>query len=165
AKVPVNNQNEMLESTVTASDARGELLRQATLIIWDEAPMANRAVLACVEETLRRVMDNNMPFGGKVIVLLGDFRQTCPVIRHGSRAQVVDASIKSSPLFDLFTIYHLTEPIRNAEDLPFANFVDAIGDGAGPEVSMDILSKVNTASDLIDFVYPPIHLSNPISCL
>ncbi|KAJ7843150.1 DNA helicase Pif1 like protein, partial [Mycena leptocephala] len=88
-QVPVNNKNEMLESPIDPFDPRGELLREAALIIWDEAPMANRAVLACVEETCRRVMGNNLPFGGKVIVLLGDFRQTCPVIRRGSRAQVV----------------------------------------------------------------------------
>ncbi|KAF8180457.1 DNA helicase Pif1 like protein, partial [Mycena galopus ATCC 62051] len=88
-KVPVNNKNEMLESPIDPSDPRGELIREAALIIWDEAPMANRAVLACVEETCRRVMGNDLPFGGKVIVLLGDFRQTCPVIRWGSRAEVV----------------------------------------------------------------------------
>ncbi|KAJ7215837.1 hypothetical protein GGX14DRAFT_302174, partial [Mycena pura] len=54
----------------------------------DEAPMANKAVLACVEETLRRIMGNNLPFGGKVLILLGDFRQTCPVVRGGSRIEV-----------------------------------------------------------------------------
>lgn len=84
----------MLESPIDPSDPRGELLKEAALIIWDEAPTANRAVLACVEEILRRIMGNDLPFGDKVIILLGDFRQTCPVIRRGSRAQVVDASIK-----------------------------------------------------------------------
>ncbi|KAF8197264.1 PIF1-like helicase-domain-containing protein [Mycena galopus ATCC 62051] len=79
-RVPVNNKNEMLESPIDPSDPRGELIREAALIIWDEAPMANRAVLSCVEETCRRVMGNDLPFGGKVIFLLGDFRQTCPVI-------------------------------------------------------------------------------------
>jgi hypothetical protein len=52
-------------------------------------------------------------------VLLGDFRQTCPVIRRGSRAEVVDASIKSSPLFSHFSTFRLTIPIRNAEDPEF----------------------------------------------
>jgi hypothetical protein len=43
--------------------------------------MANHAVMACVEETCRHVMGaNDSPFGDKIIVLLGDFRQTCPVI-------------------------------------------------------------------------------------
>jgi ATP-dependent DNA helicase PIF1 len=127
----------MLESPIDPCSPRGELLRQAALIIWDEAPMANKAVLVCVEETLRRIMGNSLPFGGKVLILLGDFRQTCPVVRQGSRAEVVDASIKSSPLFNYFFIMRLTEPIRNAEDPAFANFVDAIGDGAGPEIPLN----------------------------
>jgi hypothetical protein len=69
----VNDKNEMLQSPIKADDPRGELIREATVIIWDEAPMANRAVLACVEETCRRVMECDEPFGGKVIILLGDF--------------------------------------------------------------------------------------------
>lgn len=101
----------MLESPIDPSDPRGELLKEAALIIWDEAPMANRAVRACVKETCRRFMGNELPFGGKVIILLGDFRQTCPVVRRGSRAEVVDASIKSSPLFAYFSTVRLTIPI------------------------------------------------------
>ncbi|KAJ6465568.1 DNA helicase Pif1 like protein, partial [Mycena vitilis] len=88
-KVPVNEKNELLVSPVEPGDPRGELLREAALLIWDEAPMANHAVLACVDELLRRIMGNNLPFGGKVLILLGDFRQICPVIRRGTRAQVV----------------------------------------------------------------------------
>lgn len=155
----------MLISPVEQNDPRGELLREAALIIWDEAPMANRAVLACVDELLRRVMGNDLVFGGKIIILSGDFRQTCPVIRRGTRAQVVDASIKSSPLFSAFTIVRLTEPIRNAEDLEFAAFVDAIGDGAGPEIHLDMLQNSSSAEDLIDFVYPCHVVTDPISCL
>jgi hypothetical protein len=161
----VNEKNEMLLSPVERADPRGELLYEAALLIWDEAPMANRAVLACVDELLRRIMGNNLPFGGKVLILLGDFRQTCPVIRRGTRAQVVDASIKSSPLFSAFTIARLTEPIRNAEDLEFASFVDAIGDGAGPQVHLDMLQSVYSADELVDFVYPLNILNDPISCL
>ncbi|KIJ16370.1 hypothetical protein PAXINDRAFT_62033, partial [Paxillus involutus ATCC 200175] len=87
--VPVNEKNEMLQSPISPSDARGELICAASVIIWDEAPMVNRAVLACVEEVCHIIMGNNEPFGGKILILLGDFRQTCPVIRCGTRAQVV----------------------------------------------------------------------------
>ncbi|KAF8168817.1 hypothetical protein K438DRAFT_1460266, partial [Mycena galopus ATCC 62051] len=75
---------------VERSDPRGELLYEAALFIWDEAPMANRAVLACVDDDLlRRIMGNALLFGDKVLILLGDFQQTCPVISTGTRAQVV----------------------------------------------------------------------------
>ncbi|OBZ77961.1 ATP-dependent DNA helicase pif1 [Grifola frondosa] len=164
-KVPVNENNELLVSPIEYHSPRAELLRRASVIISDEAPMANRAVLACVEETCRRVMANSAPFGGKTIVLLGDFRQTCPVIRRGTRAQVIDVSIKSSPLWPFFTIFRLATPIRNAADPELANFVDAIGDGAGPEVRLDLLDKVTSMEELIDFVFLPVVLADPEACL
>ncbi|PCH43539.1 hypothetical protein WOLCODRAFT_47437, partial [Wolfiporia cocos MD-104 SS10] len=68
---------------------RAQLIREAAVIVWDEAPMANRKVLHCVDKICRRIMQNDLPFGGKVVILLGDFRQTCPVIRHGTRQQIV----------------------------------------------------------------------------
>ena len=104
-------------------------------------------------------------FGGKVILILGDFHQTCPVIRRGSRAQIVDASIKSSPLWSHFLISTLDTPIRNAEDPVFSEFVDKIGEGELDEVPLRIMRCTPNKNDLIDYVFPPDLLSNPISCL
>jgi len=84
----------------------------------------------------------DVPFGGKVVILLGDFRQTCPVIQRGTRAQIVSASIHSSPLWTYFNVHQLTAPICNAEDIPYADMVDAIGDGSGPETSYPIQYSV-----------------------
>ncbi|EAU89526.2 ATP-dependent DNA helicase PIF1 [Coprinopsis cinerea okayama7 len=164
-KVPVNEKNEMLQSPIRSTDARAELIREASLIIWDEAPMANRAVLSCVDDVLRDVMGTDIPFGGKVIVLLGDFRQTCPVVRGGSRAEVVAASIKSSPLWRYFTIARLIHPIRNAEDPEFATFVNAIGDGGGPDIPLTGLRTVTEESDLTSFVFPDEILLHPTNCV
>jgi hypothetical protein len=77
----------------------------------------------------------------------------------------VDASIKSSPLWSDFTIHCLHRHWQNAGDIPFANFVDAIGDGAGPDVSLDMLDIVTDAEDIMQFVYPDHVLQNSASCL
>lgn len=116
--------------------------------------MANRAVLSCVEETCRRVTGNNAPFGGKVVIILGDFRQTCPVIPGGSRTRVVNASVRSSPLWPSFKIYRLITPLRNAEDPEFAHWVDTIGDGAGPDINLDMIDRLSSVNDVIAFVFP-----------
>src|SRR5882762_5318442 len=129
----------MLISPVQPNDPRGELIRLSVAIISDEAPMANKAVLTCVEETCRRAAGNNRLFGGKIIIFLGDFRQTCPVIRGGSKAQVVDASIRNCSFWSQFRIYRLIRHQRNAEDPEFACFIDTIGDSAGPEVPLHML--------------------------
>ena len=155
----------MLLSPIQPDSPNGELIRDTSVIIWDEAPIANCAVLACVEETCQHVMKNDSPFGAKIMILLGDFCQTCPVICGGSQAQIVDASIKSSPLWSYFTAYHLFRHRHDAEDLPFAHFVDSIGDGAGPDVSLDMLDIVTDAEDVIQFVYPEDILQHSASCL
>ena len=154
----------MLESPSSPTDSRAALIRQSSLIIWDEAPMTNRAVLACVDETCRQIMQSSLPFGGKVVVLLGDFCQTCPVICKGTRAEVVNASISHSAIWSKFTIYHLNTPIRNAEDPAFAAFVDAIGDGGGPEVSFQGLQHARSRDDLIQFIFPQDVIDNPALC-
>lgn len=165
-QVLVNEFSEMLQSSVTPGSPCAQLLRETSLFIWDETPMANSAVLGCCDDVLQMVCDPNQPFGGKPLVLLGDWRQTCPVIRRGTQAQVVSASIKMSPLWHHFTTYRLVAPIRNAEDPEFAAFVDGIRDGDGPQIDLQpFLPIVKEATELIDFVYPPQTLMDPTSCL
>ena len=43
--------------------------------------------------------------------------------------------------------------------------MDAIGDGAGPEVRLDMLQSVYSSDELVDFVYPGPVLDDPVSCL
>jgi len=127
--------------------------------------MANRSVLACVEETCRRLMQVSLPFGGKVFILLGDFRQTCPVIRKGTKAQIIAASISRSEIWPAFTIHRLTIPIRNAEDPPFAAFVDAIGDGLGSRISFQGLNHARSKLELANFIFPDDIIRDPGRCL
>jgi len=87
------------------------------------------------------------------------------VIHGGSQADIVNASIKSSPLWNLFKVLPLTAPIRNVDDPEIASWIDNIGDGAGPEVNMNFINSVSTVEDLVDFVYPPHILTDPSSCL
>jgi ATP-dependent DNA helicase PIF1 len=156
----------MIISPIQSNHAWGDLIRQTAVFIWDEVTMANQAVFACVEETCRRVMENDEPFGGKIFVLLGDFRQTCPVIWGGSKQQIIDACIKSSPLWSLFDIRPLIHPRRNADDPDFAEFVDVIGDGAGPDIALDhMIDIVTEPNQLIDFVYPGNTLHDGATCL
>ncbi|KAL8142758.1 hypothetical protein V2J09_015790 [Rumex salicifolius] len=63
-----------------------ELICAARLIIWDEAPMMNIYCFEAVDKTLRDILcaknphASKHPFGGKVVVFGGDFRQILPVI-------------------------------------------------------------------------------------
>ncbi|XP_061339919.1 uncharacterized protein LOC133286514 [Gastrolobium bilobum] len=90
---------------ITQNSPLAELLAKTKLIIWDEAPMVHRFCFEALDKTLRDILrfsDSrcvDKPFGGKVIVLGGNFRQILPVIPHGSRQQIVNATINSSHLW------------------------------------------------------------------
>jgi len=72
------------------------LIRTAKVILWDEAPMLNKKVFEAVDRTFKDLMNNNEKlFGGKVVVLGGDFRQILPVVIRGTRGQIVDARLKA----------------------------------------------------------------------
>ena len=110
-------------------------------------------------------MNNQTPFGGKVVILLGDFRQTCPVVRRGTKADVLNASISRCGIWPSFQITRLTTPIRNTADPDFASYVDGIGEGEGPRIDLSFLSHTTNIEDIIGFVYNRDVLNKPAACL
>lgn len=76
------------------------LIRKCKVIVWDEATMSNKLALEAVERTFLDIRANTMLFGGIAMVFSGDFRQTLPVVRGGTRANEVDACFKESQLWE-----------------------------------------------------------------
>jgi len=72
--------------------------------------MAHRHLLETVDKSFRDITGvPNVPFGAKVVVMGGDFRQTLPVVvPRGARAQVVSACLKSSVLWRSVRTMRLT---------------------------------------------------------
>nr|GEU38552.1 ATP-dependent DNA helicase PIF1-like [Tanacetum cinerariifolium] len=78
-KLPLELTDESL-SHVKKNTQLEKLLVETNLIIWDEAPMNDRRCFETLDKTLRYLMSSpNLIFGGKTVVLGGDFRQTLPV--------------------------------------------------------------------------------------
>jgi hypothetical protein len=95
----------------TKQSGTAKLLQTTSLILWDEASMTKRQAVEALDNSLRDIMDRHeLPFGGKTIVFGGDFRQVLPVVRKGSRAQIVGASLRRSYLWD--SMHHL-KLVRN----------------------------------------------------
>ncbi|CAN1162455.1 hypothetical protein LINPERHAP2_LOCUS24514 [Linum perenne] len=80
-----------------------ELLKAATLIVWDEAPGPDY-----------------QPFGGKTILLGGDFRQTLPVVPNGGCEDNINASLPRSSVWNHCTLLQLSINMR-INDLPINN--------------------------------------------
>ncbi|CAN1797446.1 ATP-dependent DNA helicase PIF1 [Linum perenne] len=77
--------------------------------------------------------ENYVPFGGKVVLLGGDFRQTLPVVPNGSREDNINATLPRSYLWTFCTLLHLrinTTPMFDG--LTFPDWVLAVGNGTLP---------------------------------
>nr|GEV23804.1 hypothetical protein [Tanacetum cinerariifolium] len=127
-KIPINLTTNSI-CNIKKQSGLAKLLCQATLIIWDEASMAKRQAVEAVDRTMQNINGVKLPFGGKIMVLGGDFRQVLPVIRRGTRAQIVDSSLRMSPLWNIIKVIRLTINMRARTDPWFLNFLLRVGDG------------------------------------
>ena len=128
----------------------GRNIASCSLIIWDEAPMAKRQAFEAVDRTLRDITKTDAPFGGKIVVLGGDFRQLLPVIHSGTRAQVIEASLARSALWRHVRILELTENMRlrslegdseeQRRQSEFAQYLLRVGNGSIPTDNLDYVT-------------------------
>ena len=108
-KVPLNTHlNETPFCNIARGTALAELLKATSVIIVDETTMAHKTVYEAMDGTFQDILQNNMPFGGIPVLLCGDFRQLLPVVKSGTQAQIVKASIKKSYLWRRIKVSHLT---------------------------------------------------------
>jgi ATP-dependent DNA helicase PIF1 len=82
-------------------------------------------------------MDCDLPFGGKVMVFGGDFRQVLPVVTRGTRAQVTDATLQRSYLWDKIRKIRLSRNMRAQSDPWFSEYLLRIGNGTEETIGDD----------------------------
>ena len=81
-----------------------ELIEKTDLTIWDEAPMTHKHAFEALDKTLKDIMSINNPsakdqiFGGKTVLLGGNFRQILLLIPQGNIADTILASISHTYL-------------------------------------------------------------------
>lgn len=124
-------------------------LRTIDVIFWDEISMVAVEVVDCVDRSLRRLHDNDMMFGGVVMILLGDFRQLTPVVKQarGERHSILNAD-----WFKLCPKFQFTRNFRTT-DIEFSRSLTAIGDGCIDIIDIPETSIANDINDLIYRVY------------
>ena len=80
---------------ISKQSGMGQLLRDVNLIVWDEVTMAHKCNLEALNRSLQDIRDNRGVMGGITVLLAGDFRQTLPVVQRGTRADEINACLKS----------------------------------------------------------------------
>ncbi|XP_074313490.1 uncharacterized protein LOC141648664 [Silene latifolia] len=127
-KIPLDTE-ETMTCDVPKQGSLACLLRETSLIIWDEASMAKRDSIQAVNFLLQDVYSNSETFGGKIVVFGGDFCQVLPVLPRRTQQEAVEASIVSSELWNSLIKFRLTENIRARAYTEFSNFLLKLGNG------------------------------------
>lgn len=96
--IPVEDNGEGCKCHIKLSSDRAKLIQKSSIIAWDELSMAQKGKVEAVDMFLRELCNNDLPFGGKVFIGIGDFCQVAPVIPHSGRTAIILESIKSSPI-------------------------------------------------------------------
>ncbi len=123
-----------------------KLVRKADMIIWDEATMMHRRAFEAVDRTLHDLMQlddaqaTGKIFGGKTVVLGGDFRQILPIVPKEGREDIISASLPRSHLWQHVTILRLHINMRvmatdSEEQREFAKWVLNVGDDNLPAIA------------------------------
>jgi ATP-dependent DNA helicase PIF1 len=123
-----------------------------------------------------------LPFGGKTVVLGGDFRQVLPIVEGASRIEVLNSALIRSPLWQHITVLRLRENMRLANPAlcprekmeldMFAHWVLSIGNGTVPMETREeevipswlslpsdiaLLPTSDYISGIIDAIYDSFH--------
>ncbi|XP_023762123.1 uncharacterized protein LOC111910518 [Lactuca sativa] len=144
--------------------------------------MIHKHAFEALDRTLKDIFkchnpkNSNLPFGGKVIVFGGDFRQILPVIPSGSRQDIVNASLSSLYLWQQCKVHKLMKNMRLTvgsdtsaikQTTAFTKWLLDIGEGklggsndgeAIIDIPKDLLinDHCDPIGSLIEFVYPSI---------
>ncbi|XP_057290909.1 uncharacterized protein LOC130613606 [Hydractinia symbiolongicarpus] len=119
--------------SITPVSAYAAELRQKNLFLLDESSMIPKHAFHAIDRLLRDICNSELPFGGKVVLLGGDFSQLLPVVRKGNPTEIVDMCLKSSPPWHLVTEFKLTHNMRTRPgEQEFAAWLLQLGKGVLP---------------------------------
>ncbi|RCN30987.1 hypothetical protein ANCCAN_23239 [Ancylostoma caninum] len=157
-------------ANVDASSATGLMLRNIDVIIWDEISMQTRLAVECVDRLLHDVAaqeNSALPFGGVIMVFGGNWCQFLPVVPGGSRLEIINERLKSSPLWQSMTIHILDQNMRLLPgEEKHAAWLRAVGEGLnfmsdGTHIAIDSCMCLLTEKDVINWIYTVDTLNNP----
>ncbi|GFU26444.1 ATP-dependent DNA helicase [Trichonephila clavipes] len=111
--------------------------------------MAHKHSLEALNRILKDIKNSDKLFGGTLLVLSGDFRQTLPVIPRSTYADEINACLKSSPLWRIVEKLQLkinmrVQMLQDPSAETFSKQLLDIGDG---KVAIDETGYVKLPTD------------------
>lgn len=169
-KLPLNIQNNPDGvCNIKKQSSMATVLKQCKIIIWDECTMAHKHSLEALNRTLKDIKNNDKLFGGTLLVLSGDFRQTLPVIPRSTYADEINACLKSSTLWRNVEKVQLkvnmrVQMLQDPSAETFSKQLLDIGDGKVTidktgcvKLPTDFCTIVDSQDTLINKIFPDVH--------
>jgi hypothetical protein len=106
------------------------LVKNASVLIIDEATQLHKLSVDELDRTLRLIMGNvspilsETPFGGKFIIFGGDWKQCPPVIKHGNHSTISASIMKNSLSWPFIVQLFLTQNMRMGPE--FKNWIKSL---------------------------------------
>lgn len=126
-----------------------EYIRQCTCICYDEVSMVSMAVAECLNKFLQDVMQSTAPFGGKVVVFSGDFKQLLPV----EPRKKYPATIKHCAWWQNVVVMRFTHNFRALQNPEFVAFLEDVGNGRVQDITIPEQSRVTCIPSMIAKIY------------
>lgn len=121
-------------SSLSVNSAQAQFIKSASIIIIDEISMCPLNALKLIDRFLNDLCGTQTKlFGGKTILLCGDFRQTLPVVPHGTRVSLIENCLTSWSEFSKFHKISLTQNMRALpHEIEFVEFLKSLGNATIP---------------------------------
>lgn len=120
----------------------GPLYKKMSRLVIDEISMVRADLLDAIDARLRKIRENDSPFGGVQLLMVGDFLQLPPVVQEHDRELLVQLGYKTPFAFSAKVFRRLAVTKISLEQVFRQNEQEFI----------DILGKVRSGTDLDDTV-------------
>nr|CAD2179517.1 unnamed protein product [Meloidogyne enterolobii] len=136
----------------------GRRIIESSVVIIDEITMLDRTLFENVDALCRKMISRNkkIPFGGKVVIISGDWKQSLPVVTDTYAPQAaVAASVQSSTIYKKFHKTRLMQNMRlQPSEIRFKEWLYNLGtDTSGNKIAIPKSMIVETREQLISFVF------------
>ncbi|CAG8504246.1 9057_t:CDS:2, partial [Cetraspora pellucida] len=139
--IPIEDNDEGYKCQISLDNNHAKLIQKSLVIIKNKLPIAQKGNIEAVDIFLRKLCNNDLPFGRKIFIEIGDFHQVTPVILHSGRTAII-----------LETIKILSTNRQNRR------YVD------GEDALLALLKIIYEINNVIDFAFPETVLNDLNKC-
>ena len=152
--------DEQFGSTIGENTFAYKLLQRGTGFIIDECSMLHSRHLDGINTLQQKCANDSRPFGNKLTILTGDFRQGTAIVRGGQVGDIIDASISRSKLFKHFSVHSLDVAVRFDSPL-WGAFLLSVAQGQGEPLEPYGHTAVSIPTE---FEVPHVRHFSPTNC-